>query len=198
MIISPELLINAYSHGIFPMADSREGEINWYKPDNRAIFDIYKTKISRSVKQLIRKNVYKVDVDKNFRQVVIQCAGRDETWINDEIIDTYTTMQELGFAHSVEVYNKEKLVGGLYGVHLGGAFFGESMFNLEPNTSKIAFAYLLEILKYNNFSLLDSQFLNPFTKQLGAFEIDDRKYMFLLNTSIQRKCGFYKPKIFEI
>ena len=198
MIITPELLINAYSHGIFPMADSREGEINWYKPDKRAIFDIYKTKISRSVKQLIRKNIYQVDVDKNFRQVVSLCAEREETWINEEIIDTYTEMQDLGLAHSVEVYRDNNLIGGLYGVHLGSAFFGESMFNLEPNTSKIAFAYLLEILKYNNFSLLDSQFLNPFTEQLGAFEIEDNKYLFLLNTSIQRRCKFLKPPKFEV
>lgn len=193
--LTPDLLISAYSQGVFPMADSRDGEIFWNKPKIRAIFDIYNTKIGRSVRQLINKKLYTFRIDQQFRKVVEECSKREETWINDEIIDNYTHLQELGFAHSVEVYREGKLVGGLYGVKIGAAFFGESMFNAEPNTAKIAFSILLEILKYNRFILLDSQFLNPFTAQLGAFEISDEQYMWILNQALSKNCTFELPPI---
>jgi leucyl/phenylalanyl-tRNA--protein transferase len=191
--LTPDLLISAYSQGVFPMAESRDGEIFWNKPEIRAIFDIYNTKISRSTRQLLKKNIYRFGVDEHFREVIEECSKRKDTWINDEIIENYTHLQELGFAHSIEVYRDNKLVGGLYGVKIGAAFFGESMFNLEPNTAKLAFAYLLEILKYNYFILLDSQFLNPFTAQLGAIEISDEQYMWILQQSLQRECSFELP-----
>lgn len=193
--LTPDLLISAYSQGVFPMADSRDGEIFWNKPQIRAIFDIYNTKIGRSVKQLMNKKLYTFSIDKQFRKVVEECSKREETWINDEIIENYTHLQELGFAHSVEVYREGKLVGGLYGVKIGAAFFGESMFNTEPNTAKLAFSILLEILKYNRFILLDSQFLNPFTAQLGAFEISDKQYMWILNQALSKNCTFEFPPI---
>lgn len=195
-VLTPELLISAYSQGVFPMAESRNGEIFWHKPEIRAIFDIFNTPISRSVRQLLRKNIYTFGIDKNFRKVVEECSKRDTTWINDEIIDAYTNLQAMGFAHSVEVFRENILVGGLYGVHIGGAFFGESMFNSEPNTAKLAFAYLLEILKYNYFILLDSQYLNPFTSQLGAVEIEEELYMWILHQALQRECSFEPPENF--
>jgi leucyl/phenylalanyl-tRNA--protein transferase len=142
----------------------------------------------------MKKGIYRFEVDTNFKEVVRRCSLRDDTWINDDIIENYTELQQLGFAHSVEIYREDELVGGLYGVKIGAAFFGESMFNTEPNTAKLAFAYLLEILKYNYFILLDSQFINPFTAQLGAIEITDEHYMWILQHALMRDCSFEKPE----
>lgn len=180
------------------MAESRFGEISWYKPEIRAIFDIYHTKISRSTRQLLKKKIYTFDIDRNFREVILKCSERETTWINDEIIDNYCLLQQMGFAHSVEVYRGNELAGGLYGVKIAGAFFGESMFNSESNTAKLAFAVLLEILKYNYFILLDSQFLNKFTEQLGAYEVDDELYMYILEHALRRECSFEMPENFKI
>lgn len=193
--LEPEIVIAAYKNGIFPMAESKEGSIYWYFPERRAIFDIYNTKVAKSTKQIIRKNIYNFKIDENFEQVIRNCGNRDETWINNQIIELYTNLYKIGYAHSIEVYREEKLVGGLYGVTIGGAFFGESMFNFEPNTAKIAFAYLLEVLKYNRFTLLDSQFINPFTQQLGAIEIDSRDYLKLLKKALKLDCQFFEPEI---
>jgi leucyl/phenylalanyl-tRNA--protein transferase len=193
--LEPEIVIAAYKNGIFPMAESKEGSIYWYFPERRAIFDIYNTKVAKSTKQIIRKNIYNFKIDENFEQVIRNCGNRDETWINNQIIELYTNLYKIGYAHSIEVYREEKLVGGLYGVTIGGAFFGESMFNFEPNTAKIAFAYLLEVLKYNRFTLLDSQFINPFTQQLGAIEIDSRDYLKLLKKALKFDCQFFEPEI---
>lgn len=193
--LEPEIVIAAYKNGIFPMAESKEGSIYWYFPERRAIFDIYNSKVAKSTKQIIRKNIYNFKIDENFEQVIRNCGNRDETWINNQIIELYTNLYKIGYAHSIEVYREEKLVGGLYGVTIGGAFFGESMFNFEPNTAKIAFAYLLEVLKYNRFTLLDSQFINPFTQQLGAIEIDSRDYLKLLKKALKLDCQFFEPEI---
>ncbi|MGB9702860.1 MAG: leucyl/phenylalanyl-tRNA--protein transferase [Candidatus Kapaibacteriota bacterium] len=192
--LEPEILIAAYKNGIFPMAESKDGSIYWYFPERRAIFDIYNTKIAKSTRQLIKKKIYTYSVDVNFEDVIKYCGARDETWINSQIIEIYTTLFKLGYAHSVEVYRNDSLVGGLYGVAIGGAFFGESMFNLEPNTAKLAFAYLLEILKYNKFELLDSQFINKFTEQLGAIEIDSQDYLKRLKKAINLNCNFFEPE----
>ncbi|MFA5512995.1 MAG: leucyl/phenylalanyl-tRNA--protein transferase, partial [Candidatus Kapaibacterium sp.] len=127
---------------------------------------------------------------KRFDNVIRYCAERDDTWINDEIKMTYIELHELGYAHSIETYHEDKLVGGLYGVSIAGAFFGESMFNILPNASKAAFYYLIEHLKSRGFLLLDSQYINPFTKQLGAIEIRKSTYLKLLKQALNLEVKF--------
>ena len=167
------------------MADSFDNEIYWHFPDPRAIFDIYNVPIPRSVRKLYNSGKYYYKIDRAFPEVINYCASRFTTWINQEIIDVYCELHNLGFAHSVEVYNtNNQLVGGLYGVAIGGAFFGESMFNTEPNTAKLAFVKLIEILKHNKFILLDSQYINDFTAQLGAIEITAEDYLKILKIAI--------------
>ena len=189
-ILTPELVLLAYRQGFFPMAESSDGEIYWHFPERRAIFPIYDIKVPRSIKNIQKQNIYTYNIDTNFELVIENCANRRETWINDEIISVYTELFYLGNAHSVEVYHKDNLVGGLYGVAIGGAFFGESMFNLESNTAKLAFYKLIEILQKNQFFLLDSQYLNPFTHSLGAIEITKEKYMQMLQDALQIDCNF--------
>lgn len=189
-ILTPELVLLAYRQGFFPMAESSDGEIYWHFPERRAIFPIYNIKVPRSIKKIQRQNIFTYNIDNNFEVVIENCANRRETWINDEIIAVYIDLFYMGNAHSVEVYREDELVGGLYGVAIGGAFFGESMFNLEPNTAKLAFYKLIEILQKNNFSLLDSQYLNPFTHSLGAIEVSKEVYMRMLNDALQMNCNF--------
>lgn len=189
-ILTPELVLLAYRQGFFPMAETSDGDIYWHFPERRAIFPIYEIKVPRSIKQIQKKNLYTYKIDANFELVIENCANRTETWINDQIIDVYINLFYLGYAHSVEVYRKDNLVGGLYGVAIGGAFFGESMFNLESNTAKLAFYKLIEILQKNHFSLLDSQYLNPFTHLLGAIEVSKEMYMQMLNDAMQLNCNF--------
>lgn len=193
MSFSTDDIIRAYLVGAFPMAESRESEkVLWYVPEMRAIFDLNNIHVPRSVRQLFKKNIYTFEVDTCFRKVVEGCADREETWINSEIIDTYTKLHERGFAHSVEVFRSERLVGGLYGGHIGSAFFGESMFGRESDVVKLAFFYLCSVLVHNKFLLLDSQFINDFTKSLGAFEIPESEYLKRLSVAVRSKCGFGK------
>ncbi len=190
-LFNPDLVIACYLNGYFPMADSSDNEIYWHFPDPRAVFDIYKTEFPRSVRQLYKSGKYSYRINHNFDKVIEFCSERETTWINQEIIDVYCELNKMGFAHSVEVYNQnEILVGGLYGVAIGGAFFGESMFNTEPNTAKLAFVKLIEILKNNNFILLDSQYINDFTKQLGAIEISAKHYMKILRIAVKLNSSF--------
>ncbi len=191
--VTPEFVLLTYAYGLFPMGEINSDELYWHFPDRRAIFDIYDTKIAKSVKQLIRKNIYNFDIDKNFDDVIEICSQRSITWINEPIKKIYKEIFKLGNAHSIEVYRENQMVGGLYGVTIGAAFFGESMFNLEPNTSKLAFAYLLEVLKYNNFVLLDSQYINHFTEQLGAFEVSSFEYIRMLQKAISKTRKFEIP-----
>jgi leucyl/phenylalanyl-tRNA--protein transferase len=186
--ISPEDLLNGYSNGIFPMADSHEGEIYWYSPDPRAIIPIDTYKPSKSLRPTLNQQVFEVSFNKNFEEVMKNCAlprfQGDETWISQDIIDSYHNLHILGFAHSVEVYQNNELVGGLYGVSLGSAFFGESMFHTKPNASKVAFHYLMENLRQRRFKLLDTQFINDNVKRFGAIEIPKRHFMKILKQSI--------------
>lgn len=189
-ILTPELILLAYRQGFFPMAESSDGEIYWHFPERRAIFPIYDIKVPRTIRKIQKQFIYSYDIDRNFEAVISNCANREETWINDEIIMLYTELFYMGFAHSVEVYKNNQLVGGLYGVAIGGAFFGESMFNLEPNTAKLAFYELIKILQNNKFSLLDSQYLNPFTHSLGAIEISKEDYLQMLKNALLLDCSF--------
>jgi len=189
-IIKPEVLLQAYKQGYFPMADSKEGEVYWHCPDPRAIIPLDNPKKPKSLKKSEEKYEFEYRVDTNFKAVITKCANRDDTWISDEIIETYTMLHERGSAHSVETYMDNELVGGLYGVAIGGAFFGESMFNTKTDAAKGAFYYLIELLKDKNFLLLDSQYINPFTKQLGAVEISYMDYSKKLIKAINLATSF--------
>jgi len=186
-IINPIILIDAYTKGFFPMANPDTGEIEWYSPDPRAIFPIYNIKPSHSTRQLLKKKIFEVRFDTCFEDVIKGCADRPDSWINEEIKNSYIFLHKLGVAHSVETFKDGKLVGGLYGVALGAAFFGESMFSRVSNASKIAFYHLIEHLKNKNFVLLDSQFINPHTRMLGAIEIPREHYLKILEFALSKK-----------
>lgn len=176
-IIKPEILIQAYKQGYFPMADHKQGDIYWHCPDPRAVIPLDSPKKPKSLKRTEKKYEFEYRVDSCFRTVMEKCSEREDTWISEEIIDTYIQLHNLGMAHSVETYEDNELIGGLYGVAIGGAFFGESMFNTVTDASKGAFFHLIERLKERNFLLLDSQYINPFTKQLGAIEVSYAEYI---------------------
>jgi len=191
--ITAEDLLNAYINGIFPMAET-DGTIYWYSPDPRAVIPIPTYKPSKSLRPVINKNVFEVRIDCDFEGVMRGCAeprsSEEGTWISEEIIAAYTELYELGYAHSVEAYRNNKLVGGLYGVTISGAFFGESMFSRESNASKVAFHYLIQILKENNFDLLDTQFINDNVRRYGAIEIPRDEYLKQLKVALKTKRRF--------
>lgn len=188
MNLTPELLLTAYAQGIFPMAHD-DGQIYWYSPDPRAILPLDKLHTSRSLRRLINSGKYEVRFDTAFADVMIACAapgpGREETWISDEIIEAYVWLHDLGFAHSVETWYEDKLIGGLYGVSLRGLFAGESMFSLRPDGSKLALYYLVKRLRDSGFILLDVQFQTPHLATLGAIEISMDQYQDLLRVAMK-------------
>lgn len=189
--LSPGLLTKAYSQGFFPMPCPETGEIQWYKPDPRAVIDFEKFKVSRSLKREINKNKFKVTYSENFKEIMKLCGQRSETWITEEFVKAYTTMHNMGAAQSVEIWLDDRIVGGVYGVNLGGAFFAESMFYRVSNASKIALYYLIEKLKENNFILLECQFMTDHIKSLGAEEVDDENYQKVLQQAIDMDVFFY-------
>ncbi len=182
-----EDLINGYLNGIFPMADA-DGSLYWYSPDPRAIIPIESYKPSKSLRPIINQHKFDIKINSNFLEVIKACSkprnSDPETWISEEIIEAYSELHKLGYALSIETYFNNKLVGGLYGVMLGKAFFGESMFHLVPNASKVAFHYLMVFLQNNNFQLLDTQFINDNVKRFGAIEISKAKYIKLLKEAV--------------
>ena len=188
-MIDPDLLLRAYSIGVFPMADSRAADdVYWVEPKKRGILPIDGFRLSRSLAKTVRSDRFTVTVDRAFRQVVTQCAesteGRPDTWINPAIEAAYADLHRRGHAHSVECWHDGKLVGGLYGVRLGGAFFGESMFSRESNASKVALAWLVARLKAGGFSLLDCQFITDHLMSLGAIEVSRDDYVALLDAAL--------------
>jgi leucyl/phenylalanyl-tRNA--protein transferase len=184
-VIDPELLLRAYSIGVFPMADSREaGEVFWVEPRRRAILPLDGFHLSRSLRKTLRSGRFEVTADTAFEEVVRLCAEREETWINGEIEASYAELHRLGRAHSIECRRGGRLVGGLYGVSLGGAFFGESMFSIERDASKVALAWLVARLKVGGFTLLDCQFMTEHLRSLGAVEIDQQDYLSSLSAAL--------------
>ena len=179
MRLTPQLLLNAYSQGIFPMADE-DGTIYWYDPDPRAIIPLDTFHIPRSLARTIRRGNFEVRVDAAFRAVMEACAeptpGREITWINAEIIEAYCELHALRFAHSVETWIEGELAGGLYGVALGGLFAGESMFSWVTDSSKVALVYLVERLRRGGFCLLDTQFMTDHLRRFEAIEISRQEY----------------------
>ena len=175
-IYAPETLIKAYSLGVFPMALARDSsEIHFFEPDMRGIIPLDPPHIPKRLIRLVKQRPYDIRYNSAFHQVITGCAApsqsRDDTWINQTIIELYTALHAMGFAHSVEVFDGEQLVGGLYGVKLGRVFFGESMFSKVPNASKIALTHLMARLHYGGFTLLDAQFGNDHLTQFGLIEI---------------------------
>ncbi|MEW5957944.1 MAG: leucyl/phenylalanyl-tRNA--protein transferase [Chloroflexota bacterium] len=179
MRLTVHLLLNAYSQGVFPMADE-DGSIYWYDPDPRAIIPLDAFHVPRSLERRLRRGDFEVRFDAAFRAVMAACAepapGREVTWISPEFIEVYTELHELGFAHSVETWIEGELAGGLYGVTLGGLFAGESMFSRATDSSKIALVYLVERLRQRGFVLLDTQFMTKHLRRFGAIEIPRAEY----------------------
>jgi leucyl/phenylalanyl-tRNA--protein transferase len=184
-VIDPELLLRAYSIGVFPMADSRDArEVFWVEPRRRAILPIDGFRLSRSLRKTLRSGTFEVSRDTAFAEVVRSCAEREETWINEEIEASYIELHRLGHAHSIECWREGSLVGGLYGVRLGAAFFGESMFSVERDASKVALAWLVARLRVGGFTLLDCQFMTEHLASLGAVEIAQPDYLALLSAAL--------------
>ncbi len=195
--ITTEDLLYGYTNGIFPMAEA-DGTIYWYSPDPRAIIPIETYKPSRSLRPVLNKKFFEIRVDHDFEGVMRGCSNPREigesTWISEDIISAYTALHELGYAHSVEAWRNNQLVGGLYGVSINGVFFGESMFSIESNSSKVAFHYLIEILRKSEFELLDTQFINDNVLRYGAIEIPREEYIRRLQKALLLKRKFnFRP-----
>ena len=189
-ILTPDILLDAYRIGFFPMAESRDGPLSWYSPDPRGIFPLRPGNIPRSVRKLVRDGRFEVRFDTSFELVMRSCAEREETWISGEIIDVYTALFRIGYGHSVEAWEGGALVGGLYGVAIGGAFFGESMFSRVSGTSKVALASLIVRLETAGFSLLDTQYITPHLAQFGAVEVPRVEYLALLENALEIDVSF--------
>lgn len=176
-VLTPQLLLHAYSSGIFPMADAQDGMLHWIDPLMRGVLPLDGLHISRSLQKMLRTSDLHVTIDRDFETVMRACAARDETWITEELIAAYTGLHHLGYAHSVEVREYSGvLVGGLYGVTIGGAYFGESMFSNVPSASKLALVYLVARLRLGGFQLLDTQFVTDHLTSMGAQEIPRAQY----------------------
>jgi leucyl/phenylalanyl-tRNA--protein transferase len=182
-MIPPELLLHGYRLGVFPMA-MEDNSIQWFSPDPRAIIPLDEFHVPHSLRQLARKKVFECHIDEKFGEVIAACARREDTWINREIVDSYKNLFDLGFAHSLETWSQGELVGGLYGVAIGGAFFGESMFHRKTDASKFALLSLVEHLRARKFILLDTQWSTPHLARFGAVEIPRSQYLRLLTRAV--------------
>lgn len=183
-MIDSELLLQGYRLGVFPMA-MEDDSIAWFSPDPRAIIPLETFHVPHALQRTARKNIFEVRIDHSFGEVIRGCAKRKDTWINPEIVESYEQLHELGYAHSVEAWTKNKLAGGLYGVAVGGAFFGESMFHRVRDASKIALVELVEHLRTRRFALLDTQWTTPHLQQFGAVEIPRSQYLKLLGHAVE-------------
>lgn len=190
-ILSPDLLVAAYSEGVFPMALD-DGEIGWFSPDPRGILPLDTFHVPSRLARVIRQRTFEIRVDTSFEAVMRACAARpdDGTWISEAIIAAYVELYELGLAHSVEAWRGGELVGGLYGVHLGRAFFGESMFHRATDASKVALAALVDRLTSRGFILLDTQWTTPHLEQFGAMEIPRDDYLDRLSVALSGRAEF--------
>ncbi len=199
MEITPEVLLKAYACGIFPMAESVDDPgLFWVEPELRGILPLEEFHLPKRLSRTIRQGVFNVIVDTAFSEVIARCAEatneRKETWINQRIVDLYTELHHMGYCHSVECWQDEELVGGLYGISLGGAFFGESMFSRTRDASKVALAHLVERLKNQGFQLLDTQFNTEHLSQFGTVEIPKAEYEKLLDAALEINAQFLTQK----
>ncbi len=199
--MTAELVLHAYRQAAFAMGEA-DGTINWYRPDPRCIIELTDYHVPRRLLRTYRHNPFEIRVDFAFAKVIAACAevdtagntrnnyDRQATWISKDIIRVYTELFEAGYAHSVEAYNQGQLVGGLYGVAIGSAFMGESMFHIARDASKICLVYLIDRLKRNNYQLLDCQYLTGHLKTFGAGEISSAEYIRRLNYAVKLNCSF--------
>lgn len=185
-IIPPDILLKGYSQGIFPMSESRDDDtVNWYSAVKRGIIPIENFHVSKNVRRIIRQGRFECRINTRFSEVIKQCANRKSTWISELIIHSFEVLHQSGHAHSVEMFNEDgKLAGGLYGVSLGGAFFGESMFKEDKEADKVALWHCHQILKKNGFELWDTQFYTEHLSQFGCIEISPEEYKSRLDKAL--------------
>ena len=196
MTITPELLLRGYSMGIFPMAEHQsDPEIFWVDPRRRGIMPLNGFHLSRSLAQRMRRGGYHVAINEDFAGTVRACADRSETWINDEIFGLYLALHQMGHAHSFEIHNDTGLIGGVYGVVLGSAFFGESMFSRARDGSKLALVHLIDHLSRAGFTLFDTQFLMDHLASLGAIEIPRAAYHLRLEMALERRTNLVETPL---
>lgn len=200
--LSPELVLRAYACGIFPMAESRgRSGVFWVDPEVRGVLPLDAFHVSRSLARKVRRRVFDITCDSAFGTVIRACAeaarGRPDTWINDDIIEAYCELHRSGFAHSVEAWQDGRLAGGIYGVALGGAFFGESMFSAATDASKVALVHLVARLKAGGFRLFDVQFVTQHLKQFGVEEVPARRFQERLDEALAVKARFYSGDVVE-
>jgi leucyl/phenylalanyl-tRNA---protein transferase len=196
IVLSPEIVLRAYAAGIFPMSESREAaDLFWVDPEYRGIIPLDGFHVPRRLRKLVRAQPFEIRIDSDFRGVMEACAesgeGRSETWINDEILRLYTALHGQGAAHSVECWLDGQLAGGLYGVALKSAFFGESMFSRARDASKVALVHLVALLKLGGFRLLDTQFVTDHLRQFGAFEVPRTRYHQFLDAALRHDAVFH-------
>jgi len=195
--ITPEVLLKAYAVGIFPMAEAADDPgLYWIEPESRGVLPLDRFHVPRRLKRTVTQRLFDIRIDTDFDAVIDGCAaaapGRTKTWINQRIRRLYGELFSIGHCHTVEAWREGRLVGGLYGVRLGAAFFGESMFSRERDASKVALVHLVARLKVGGFRLLDTQFTTRHLKQFGVTEIDRRHYQRLLDEAIRRDADFYR------
>lgn len=189
--LDPAALLYGYANGVFPMAESKnDANVFWVKPKMRGILPLESLHVSHSMRRFLKKNPFEIRFDCNFEAIVRACADREETWINKTIFDAYVTLFQNKCAHSVECYENGELAGGLYGVSLKSAFFGESMFSRRTNALKTALFHLVERLKNGGFTLLDTQFLTPHLASMGGVEIPQEDYLILLRAALRKDASF--------
>jgi leucyl/phenylalanyl-tRNA---protein transferase len=196
-LITPEVLLKAYRAGVFPMAESAHSSVlHWIDPPERGVLPLDSFHIPHSLMKTVRKQPFEIKINCAFEQVIANCAAptpdRPETWINDRIIKLYTSLAKLGHAHSVECWQGNELVGGLYGVHIGAAFFGESMFSRVTDASKVALVYLVARLRAGGFTLLDTQFITKHLSRFGTMTVPKDQYQTLLEHALGDVGDFYK------
>jgi len=191
-LIPPGLLLDAYRHGYFPMGTEGvdDPEVSWFEPKKRGLLPLDAFHVPHGLRRALKRGEYEIRFDTAFPEVMRACAERAETWINTTIFESYCELHRLNHAHSVEAWHAGKLVGGLYGVHLGGAFFGESMFHRRTDASKVALVALVERLRARGFSLLDTQWVTPHLLQFGAIEISQARYRRMLRDALAVECAF--------
>ena len=187
--INPEFLLQAYRIGIFPMA-MEQGEIGWFSPDPRGIIPLESFHQTKSLRRVVASKKFEIRINSAFSEVIDGCAERDETWIDETVRESYVTLNANGYAHSVETWHEGELAGGLYGVSIGGAFFGESMFSRKTDASKVALVALVEHLNKRQFMLLDTQWTTPHLRKFGAVDIPKSDYIKKLNQAIKLEISF--------
>jgi len=187
MRLTPEVVLYGYRIGVFPMADPEDDEIYWYSPDPRAVIPLDAFHVPKNLEKLVARSRFEVASDHDFEGVIRACAERESTWISEEVIRVYSALNKRGFAHSVECWMDGRLVGGLYGVAVGAAFFGESMFHRETDASKVALVHLVRRLRQGGYVLLDTQYSTRHLEQFGVTQIPRKEYERLLEEAVAKE-----------